>query len=294
MLFRGPRLLRRAEGSREAQAEPCSPEGEFLAAGLRQDGPLACAPRGLLVRRCFMRFIGDRGVSFDVRRFDRAGPEDVPLLRSFAEEVYGREFHDKHREPWEDWAGRLTTPQHDPAQFATLVLEHGRVVAGALSERYPPGVALLTYIVVRPDMRGRGLGTFLMGDVRRTHGAVPLFAEIADPSCADAGDAAYASRRAATFRSWGWRLVGCAYHQPPLVPGGQWASDLLLLHHGADGQVDAAHLDALYEGLRRSLDAGPEPVELEHRFRPRAASEPACRTVDLSLLTGGPDGRTAQ
>lgn len=204
--------------------------------------------------------------------------EDSALLREFATEIYEKAFHDKHREPTEAWMGRLTCQEEEPEQHATLLLGEGRtggeVLGGALSETYRSGIVLLTYVAVRESERGRGHGSTLMKEVRRRHRGATLMAEMVDPDRAAEEDREEARRRAAVFARWGWRAVGCAYHQPQLSPADAWASDLLLLHHGPLKTLQAHIVEDLNAGLRSSLGAGEAPAGATHRWPPETTYRP--------------------
>jgi GNAT superfamily N-acetyltransferase len=109
-------------------------------------------------------------------RFEKAERADIPPLRRFATQVYDVSFHDKHREPAKVWMQRLLQPGGEPIQHASLLLRSRadqadvpEMLAGALSETYRGGVVLLTYIVVHPERRGRGLGSRLMREVWEKH-----------------------------------------------------------------------------------------------------------------------------
>lgn len=218
----------------------------------------------------------------EVRHILRAGSADVKLLRRFATDVYDKAFHDKHREDPDAWIGRLVEPGGDPEQRAIIAVREGDPVAGALTETYGGRVVLLTYIVVREDMRGRRLGSLMMSHVRTAHEGCGIFAEIADPEheVADEGRE-HATRRASVFRAWGWREVRCAYHQPPLGAGGAWASDLILVHHGPQARIPAEAVDRLEQGLRQDLGAGPQPEGLQHRNPARHALQRWVATSEL-------------
>jgi GNAT superfamily N-acetyltransferase len=201
-------------------------------------------------------------------RYDQAGADDLPILSRFATDVYDRAFHERHREPADEWIRRLTHPGSEPRQHASIVLHGDQVIAGALSETYRSDIVLLTYIVVADTHRDQGVGSLLMREVRAKHHGCTLIAEMTDPDRAEPHEQAQARRRAAVFHAWGWRALGCAYHQPPLSPDENWTDDLLLLHHGPDTHVPASTVAALVTGLRESLGAGAPPDGLTHRYPP--------------------------
>lgn len=231
---------------------------------------------------------GGSMAGYRMLRIGCAGDADESVLRLFATSIYDVSFHDAHREPAEAWIQRLKQPGGEPTQHASLLLgaQPGpdgvpEVLAGALSETYRGGVVLLTYIVVRPDLKGRGYGSCMMREVREKHAGSVLLAEMADPALSAAEDLADALRRAQVFSAWGWRAVRFPYHQPPLESGGGWASDLLLLHHGDAACVSGSSIDALNAGLQESLGAGRPPAYLTHRFSAGPGRPSAVETLAI-------------
>lgn len=200
-----------------------------------------------------------------VIRIKEVGGIQTGLLERFATDIYDLSFNKQHREPSENWMQRLRDRSGPPQQHAALALESGRVVGGCLSETYPGEVELLTYVAVHSEHRGRGIGGVLMRELLQHHAGMPLFAEMEDPSrVATSAERKNSVLRARFFHRWGWKAVRAAYAQPPLEQDAQWADDLLLLHRpgNAAPSLGRGALEALNEGLRKSLGAGSERQQL--------------------------------
>jgi Acetyltransferase (GNAT) family len=99
------------------------------------------------------------------------------------------------------------------------VLEGDVIVAGIAYELYPRSqCGLVTYLVVAPDVRGRGLGRSLFEGAAAAlyaDGARAVFGEVNDPRVHGAS----AQPRLDRFVRWGARVVDVPYVQPALGPG---------------------------------------------------------------------------
>lgn len=112
------------------------------------------------------------------------------------------------REPLENW---LT---HDGYDFdARLVLDGDDIIAGITYELYPKSrCGLVTYMVVAPHARERGLGRQLFEHTARdlyARGARAVFGEVNRN----------APERIARFERWGARVLDTPYVQPALGAG---------------------------------------------------------------------------
>ncbi|MBK9034244.1 MAG: hypothetical protein IPL61_23770 [Myxococcales bacterium] len=156
---------------------------------------------------------------------------DLPVLARFYDELYLPAFAHQ-REPRAVWDAALLTPAADLRRVILLAgtdlddATAARLDGGVVAEWYPRcRCGLLTYLVVAPGARGRGLGRGLLDRARatiadhaRAAGAevVAVFGEVADPARGGDPDAA---ARLARFRRWGARVVEHGYVQPALGPG---------------------------------------------------------------------------
>lgn len=99
-----------------------------------------------------------------------------------------------------------------------VALEDDTIAGGICYERYPrSGCGLVTYLVVAPGARTRGLGrALLQGAVRAlTAQAAPVvLGEVNDPRVHGTG-----WDRLVRFQRWGARVLEARYVQPALGPG---------------------------------------------------------------------------
>ena len=113
-----------------------------------------------------------------------------------------------HQEPLAAWLSPRGYAFH-----ARLLLDGDDIVGGVTYELYPKSqCGLVTYMVVAPHARGRGLGKQLfLGAARELYdaGARAVFGEVhADHP-----------ERLARFERWGARALDFEYVQPALGPG---------------------------------------------------------------------------
>jgi GNAT superfamily N-acetyltransferase len=138
------------------------------------------------------------------------GPLIVPdrdQLARFHAGIYLDAFS-AQREPLENWL--------DPQGYeldARLVLDGDEIIAGITYEAYPKSrCGLVTYMVVAPNARERGLGrklfTYAANDLY-ARGARAVFGEVNRD----------APERIARFVRWGAKMLDYAYVQPALGDG---------------------------------------------------------------------------
>jgi GNAT superfamily N-acetyltransferase len=95
-----------------------------------------------------------------IELFDADSARAAELLRELHDEVLRPAFR-----PEEYISPTVIDPSHELAVIACD--EHGRVLGGALGERYPAsGVLLLAYLAVRPGRRAQGVGGAIMTALR--------------------------------------------------------------------------------------------------------------------------------
>ncbi len=187
-------------------------------------------------------------------------PGDTPDHYEEFVSLYLRTFRvAEEREDPSVWPARMTD-HPDPGQPRTRILGaiagdgSGQCLAGGLVfEHYRASrCGLLTYLVIAPSFRRRGLGRLLVEQaIVRLRGETgnqlrAVFSEVEDPGLVDAGDDPTASPRdrLSFFTSLGARRVGLPYVQPDLGGGAGRARHLFLLCYGS----------ALPEGVLRRTD----------------------------------------
>lgn len=128
-------------------------------------------------------------------------------LARFHAGIYFDEFA-AQREPLENWLS------HEGYEFdARLVLDGEDIIAGITYELYPQSMCgLVTYMVVAPHARKRGLGRQLFEQAARdlyARGARAVFGEVSRD----------ATERIVRFVRWGARVLDTPYVQPALGEG---------------------------------------------------------------------------
>ncbi len=196
----------------------------------------------------------------------------------------------------------LETDDPDPS---AVVLKDGEPLAVMLGEQYAKGsVLLLSYLAVRRDWRGRGVGSRLVVDVLRGwYESEPCrlaLAEVDDPRWhpgnADVGDAV---ARLAFYDRLGARLLPTPYFQPSLRPGSPRVPGMLLLRLDSGGAVPPAPLrDFLVEYFEECEGSGPhdDPAVASLVARVAALGDPGrlWPIARYTELPGPDDGRHSQ
>ena len=172
-----------------------------------------------------------------------------PRLARFHAGIYWDAFAAQH-EPLDAWrraiASGLLTVQ--------LALEGEVIQGGICFERYPTsGVGFVTYMVVAPHARNRGLGEQLLrGAVDQLGGLV--LGEVNDPR--RTGEWA----RLARFQRWGARVLDARYVQPSLGPGLARDRGLVLVAFAGQeplpSEIDGAQVRAFVEELYEVTEGG--------------------------------------
>jgi GNAT superfamily N-acetyltransferase len=214
-------------------------------------------------------------------RIVTATPADHVLLARYYRGIYWDEFAAQH-EPLEVWQ-RALAGDADYALTIWLAVEADEILGGISFERYPiSGCGLITYMVVAPTARRRGLGRRLQADaiaMMLSAGAPAVFGEVNDPRLPGTGllDEPIADtwERLLRNQAWGARVVETRYIQPALGPGLERDRGLCLISHaGAEplpetmpGAIVRGFVGELYdktEGVRDDelLAQIPETVRL--------------------------------
>lgn len=167
-------------------------------------------------------------------------------LVAFHRGIYWDAFAAQH-EPLDVWrrARRGDLPYVLHVRLAVV----DDIAGGIVFERYPrSGCGLLTYLVVAPDERGRGIGKLLIDDALATLADAPaVYGEVNDPETQRREPSETAWQRLAMFERWGARLVELAYVQPSLAPGLPRDETLRLVAWGSTDPVLAQRfVDELY------------------------------------------------
>jgi GNAT superfamily N-acetyltransferase len=168
-------------------------------------------------------------------------------LVAFHQGIYWDAFAAQH-EPLEVW--QRARRGEMPYGFCLRV---AGTDGGIVFERYPESnCGLLTYMVVAPHARGRGLGKRLVDDALAVlAGTRAVFGEINDPERQTREPVEQARQRLARFERWGAKLVDVDYVQPALGPGLKRDTTLRLIAWGdPDAQTVGEFLDEFTRSLR--------------------------------------------
>lgn len=187
---------------------------------------------------------------------------DERLLLGFHRRVYKPAFPIvSEQESPNEWIPRIWDDPPESAWFELYPLIAGRALDwprrrrlyGALFFEYywRSSCALMTYLVVAPRMRRRGLARFMLAEARTRlqalanarHGSDAalraVFTEVNDPSkVRPEDDSIDPVQRMAAFERLGARIVDIPYVQPELAPGQGRARELFLLVFPLPGLPD--------------------------------------------------------
>jgi GNAT superfamily N-acetyltransferase len=226
----------------------------------------------------------------EIQLFDQEFPGAAGLLRELHDDVLRPSFR-----PEEYVSPTVINPAKKLAIIARA--DDGRVVGGALGERYPnSGVLLLGYLAVRPGLRGKGIGGVLMTALKerwldRDTGNLAVL-EIDDPrfhaTHPDYGDP---GARLRFYGAFGVRLLAIPYFQPRLRDHLPRAYHMLLGVIPADGET-----------LPPAIPAGPVSSFLSEYFEDSEGEAvdgdvelrsllDACRGPEIELVSPADLGR---
>jgi GNAT superfamily N-acetyltransferase len=162
---------------------------------------------------------------------------DDPRLGAFHAGIYMDAFA-AQQEPLEVWRRALRCEL--PYQLTVrLAIDDGAIAGGIAFELYPrSGAGLMTYMVVAPAARGRGLGERLFRGAAaelRARGARCVLGEV------------HGAERIARFTRWGAHVLDVPYVQPALAPGLKRDESLVLIAVGDAARADVeAFIDELF------------------------------------------------
>lgn len=179
---------------------------------------------------------------------------DDPSLAAFHAGIYEEAFAAQH-EPLAAWRASIASG----LLRVRLAIEDGEIVGGVCFERYPrSGVGLVTYLVVAPAARGRGLGEQLLRDAITALAAPLVLGEVNDPRVHGTGE-----DRLARFERWGARVLDVRYVQPALGPGLARDRGLLLIAFAPRPEIiDGALVRAFVEELYAATEGGALDPEI--------------------------------
>jgi GNAT superfamily N-acetyltransferase len=137
------------------------------------------------------------------------------------------------------------------------------ILGGIIYEYYRSSkAALITYLCIAPNMRGKGVARFLVGqaidDVRRANGPLPVFAEAEDPALLQSVvDGRLADTRLSVLSHLGFREIPIRYRQPALGPAKRPVENLkfLLFTAGRPASIDLSRLVEFMHEFYFSLNA---------------------------------------
>ncbi|MDF5752744.1 GNAT family N-acetyltransferase [Spongiactinospora sp. TRM90649] len=159
--------------------------------------------------------------------------------------------------------------------FGTIAMVDGEPVGGALGSFSPSsGILLLDYLAVRPEQRGRGLGSALIGHLRTAWRPkarpVAVLAEVEDPARHSASVFGDPVARLRLYDRTGWSLLPVDYFQPSLAPGLPRVQGMFLICLGPAGptvptEAVLAFLDEYVRGCEGDEAARSDPEYLALR-----------------------------
>lgn len=183
-----------------------------------------------------------------------------PRVDEFHRGIYWDEFAAQH-EPLETWHAALRGEK--PYELTIdLAMDGDRIVGGICIERYPrSNCGLLTYIVVAPDQRGRGIGRRLQTSaVERLYarGVSLVLGELDDPR---GGTDPIKWERVRRNQRWGAQVLDVRYIQPSLGSGRD--RQLVLIALPPIPPIDAAVLRAFIAEFYEATEGGSPDPEID-------------------------------
>jgi GNAT superfamily N-acetyltransferase len=183
------------------------------------------------------------------------------------------------------------TPRERPSSDGA-----GKLVAAVVGDLFPASrVLLISYLVVHPDMRGRGIGSATLSRVLpiwfEQHRPLATLAEVEDPRVHPARPGQDPAGRLRLYGRLGARILDIPYMQPEINRGHGRVRDLFLLAspahslsvHGAEPALDADLVETFLTEYFASAEGVSEPdAELTVllkavRCRPLVPLIPTCR-----------------
>ncbi len=196
------------------------------------------------------------------------GAPEVAAVRG----LYDTTFADDERVPWERlWPWYVTPDDNFRAVFWAATLAEEVVGLAFFGYFRRQNLGYLTYLAIRPGLRGQGLGGWLCGRVfeavrqmaQAARGADPrlIFWEARRPEdAADAAEAELRRRRIAFYERQDARALPIAYTCPPIAAGQPAVAFTVMARTYPPGRPLTADeaLDVALTGLIEANGAEPE------------------------------------
>lgn len=179
------------------------------------------------------------------------------LLARFHAGIYWDAFEAQF-EPLEVWRAALRGV-YPYSLTVRLALDGDDIAGGIAYEKYPrSGCGLVTYMVVAPAARRRGLGEQLLREAVSALAAPVVLGEVNDPRVHGEGE-----ERLARFERWGARVLDVRYVQPKLGPGLARDRGLVLIAFPpVPAEIDGATVRAFVDELYAVTEGGPPDPEI--------------------------------
>ena len=223
-----------------------------------------------------------------------SGNDDLKLLRHFYDNIYVAEFPDPNeRESYANIVTYLRAAGSRESGYHVVLAIAGGSPAGCTITDYfaSSNTGVIEFLVVAPEMRGRGIGSQLLRDAeerlsadaeQRGHTLAFIAAEINDPfESACTPDNVDPFERARWWGRRGYEKLGFPYVQPALSPQQQPARNLMLAAKLFSGKPSNAVPAAAVDGFVRDyliyamrIDdpvSSPEYVEMARFLHSRPA-----------------------
>jgi GNAT superfamily N-acetyltransferase len=224
---------------------------------------------------------------------------DPRLLSAFYSDVLEPSFAPAELVTLRSLEDALTSPGEDETLVVVAVSDVEAVVGGMVGEWYPDSqVLLLAYLAVRAEVRGRGIGTILLGHAdahwyAEREPAVAL-AEVAHPDFFPVSQHGDPAARLRLYERAGALALDMPYFQPEINPGAGRVYDMMLIAFswrpvvqtitrtgpGIDGNVVATFLDEYF-----TVCEGAEVVATDAEYRALRAHTERPDGVRLLPLT---------
>jgi GNAT superfamily N-acetyltransferase len=216
----------------------------------------------------------------DIRLHDLRKTYDAHLLAQLYHDVLEPSFSIEELDPIESIAEALSDTR-DPETLAAVAVVGDTAIGGLVGEFYRrPAVLLIAYVAVRPDVRGRGVGSLLLSQVGpqwyRDLDVALAVAEVHDPRHYGTTEGPGAGERLRFYDRLGGRILGMPFVQPALGRDRRRVRHMLLLavhvassalaSKGAEPSLDPARIRMFVSDYYASSE-GRVPPEGDQQYR---------------------------